>query len=140
MGDVVIGCAVSADLARYEAEQDRLYVTDMLAERIVVENRDAVAKKLLALKGWIADEVTRGVDTMADLAQAIDYACRGDHVQAAQLLCKAFESAAQETARELLSEAADDYIEECGRLPRGYEPPSEPDADSVDLARWEGWE
>lgn len=133
----MIGCAVTADLARYERELDRADFAELVADRVVPAHRAELAKRLLALKGWVAAAVEKRDDTLASLTQAIDYACRGDHLQASQLLCETFERAANAHADELLEDAVNDYSFDLQATRRGNARPSEPTAKNINLSEYE---
>jgi hypothetical protein len=139
----MIGCAVSSDLARHEREMDRADAMDSFANRIHKEDAAKLAKRLMRCKGWIAEEIGEGGDTLADLALAVSYAADGDDIAAGAMLREAFGQSAKEKAGELLEEAINDYFDRCERQRprRGWsyddEPPSPPDAESVDLSEYE---
>lgn len=125
----MIGCAVTADLARYEREQDIAAAREDAAERIVVEHAPEVARRLMRLPEWVGESLDR--EGAANLALALDAAMDGASALAAERLLQAFKPAAEAKARELLSKAIDAYVED-------YDPhPRLPDADSADLSAWQ---
>jgi hypothetical protein len=138
----MIGCAVSADLARYEREVDRAEEMADFADRLHHEHGDALAKRLMRCKGWIS-EALESDDVLANLTLAASYSADYHGPEADCALRNTFWPLAKEKAGELLQEAIDDYFDryERQRPRRGWsyecEPPSPPDAESVDLSEYE---
>jgi hypothetical protein len=125
----MIGCAVSADLARYEAEYDRACALDDHVSDIVREHAEDVAERLLQCRKWVSEQFSMGEDEMLnDIEQAVMLAAAGDEIAAGRTLVRTFRAAAREAAGEIL-EAATIKAVELDRSP--------PTAESVDLGEWE---
>lgn len=124
----MIGCAVSADLARYQREIDREDAEEAFIESVVHEHTKALAGRLLHCSEWIAAVIGGGGDPLANLAIAVNEAANGNAGSAAMMLARAFVPEAREEAAALLTEACRDFL----RSPVG-DPPT---AASIDLSRY----
>lgn len=45
-------CVASADLARHDAEMDRMYAEERYIEDLVAEEQDALATRIMRTQGW----------------------------------------------------------------------------------------
>ena len=130
-------CAVSADLARHDAEMDRMYAEDRYIEDLIAAEQDALALRIMRTTGWCPQAIAEDEHLAADVRDALHIALDGDEAEAGRRLVAAMRRAARDEADYKLQEAGRDYLDNMPARVTYENAPDPVTAESVDLREFE---
>ena len=130
-------CVASADLARHDAEMDRMYAEERYIEDLVAEEQDALALRIMRTPGWCPQAVAEDEHLAADVRDALHVALDGDEAEAGRRLVAAMRRAARDEADRRLEEAGRDYLDNMPARVTYENTPDPVTAGSVSLREFE---
>lgn len=104
-------CAASADLARHDAEMDRMYAEESFIEDLLSEEQDELALRIMRTQGWVSVALADDEHLALDVRAALQVALDGDDAEAGRRLASAMRLAARDEAAQRLKEAGRDYLD-----------------------------
>lgn len=130
-------CVASADLARHDAEMDRMYAEERYIEDLIAAEQDALALRIMRTTGWCPQAIVEDEHLAADVRDALHVALDGDEAEAGRRLVAAMRRAARDEADRRLKEAGKDHLDNMPRRVTYENAPDPVTATSISLREFE---